>query len=402
MPQFTFSALNEKRDMVNGEVTADDHAAAMKSLVDQGLLVTQLEQRKIHGTGFLGLRRSLKSEDLLAFTQEMASMINAAIPVPRALDIIAKDSRDPLLKSVVGDLARGFRGGTPLAELMAQHPRVFSKFYVSLVRSGESAGNLPQILTRLAAYIESSTALQGRLVGALAYPTVILVFAIVVIGFIFVYGIPQFREIYGAMGRDLPPLTLLFVSIGGFLSHNLLWLCLLLAGLAGYARWLLNLEATRTRIDAVLLHLWIVGPLVQRVALARFARTLATLLDAGMPIIRTLELVASATGNRILEKAVLKAAADVKEGGGLADSLRSCQIFTEMAISMVAAGEESGTLPPMLAKLADFYEVQVDQSLKALTGIIEPLIMMGVGAAVAVIILVLGLPLFNLASSLGG
>ena len=401
MPLFSYSAANARGEVIRGDVSADDESAAMKALSEQDLVVTRLRRRKERNLVLWGGER-LKSEDLLSFTQQLASLLNAAMPLPKALEIIGKDSQDPLLKRIANDLTKGVRQGEALSEGLAKYPRVFSKLFLSMTRSGESAGNLPRVLSRLVSYIQEAEALRGRVIGAIAYPAVILVFSLVLVVLIFVFAVPCFKEIYDGMGKALPPLTTLFLNLGDLLSHNLLPLSCLLAAGAGGLWWLLRFEATWYQIDSIVLRLPLVGPLVQRVALTRFSRTLSTLLEAGVPIIKTLELVAGATGNRVLERSLLQAAQDVSEGKSLADSLRNCTVFTQMALSMVASGEEAGALPPILDKLAEFYEQQVEQSLKALTGILEPVIMMGVGSIVAVIILVLGLPLFNLATTLGG
>ena len=401
MPLFTFSASTSQGEVIRGEVTADDDSAALKALSDRDLIVTNLRQRKEQGSVFLGNRDRLRSEDLLALTQQLASLSSAGMPLPKALEVIGKDAQDPALKKIIGDLAKGVRAGTPLSEVMSKYPRVFSKLFVSMTRSGESAGNLPLILTRLVSYIQDAAALRGRIVGAITYPAVILVFSVILVMFIFVFAIPQFKEIYDGIGKSLPPVTALFLNMGDVITHNLARLLCLGAGLGGYLWWVLRFDSTWYRIDSVLLRLPVVGSLVQRVALTRFSRTLSTLLDSGVPMVKTLQLVSGATGNRVLEKSIEKAATAVAEGVPLSESLRGCPVFTQMALSMIASGEEAGVLPQMLNKVAEFYELQVEQALKSLTGILEPIIMMGVGAVVAVIIVVLGLPLFNLATTLG-
>jgi type IV pilus assembly protein PilC len=401
MAKFSFTALLGDGRGTRGMITEESQEAAMKILSDRGFTVTRLvEVKEAPGLFSLGAPR-LKPEELLVFTQEIASMLNAGLSLTRALEIVMNDSENPSLRKISTEIAAGVKAGDSLSDQMRLWPSVFSRFYVSMVESGEAAGNLSKILFRLASYIENAENLKSKVIGAVTYPLAVMFFAVLIMVGIFFFGIPKFKEIYDGIGKELPLITRMFLNSGDFLSNN--WMIIIVLIVAGAASlyFMSRNESSLYALDRLLLRVWIAGPIVRRLCLARFARAFGTLYSAGVQILQALDLVACASANRVLEENINKAARDVREGKTLAESLRGSEVFTQMSIGMIAAGEEAGTLAVMLDKIADFYEAQVEVALKSLTGIMEPIIMIGVGGLVALVVLVLGLPLFQLATSLG-
>jgi len=402
MNKYVYTVVNKDGRRTSGEVEASNRKAAMKILSENEMIVTNLAPAR---NGRTGLSRQLgvggfhvRGEELMAFTQALASMLDAGIPLKTSMDILSRDIESKDLRQVLVEIGLGLNSGAALSDLLRRYPEVFSKLYVAMVTAGETGGKLPGLLFRLADYIENAENLKNKIKAALYYPGMVLGFAVLVGTFIFIFGIPKFAAIYKGMGAQLPLPTQIFINVAQALSSvwYLLFAVLLIGG------WLLirylRSERGQLAIDGLKLRTAVFGPLFKRLAIARFARTLGILYASGVPIIQAMELVAGGMGNRVLEAVVMGALQNVREGESLAEPLRRSKAFTNMAVSLIAAGEETGKLDTMLGKLADFYESQVDIALKALTGLLEPLIMIGVGCIIGMVILVLALPFLNLSS----
>jgi len=337
---------------------------------------------------------------LLLFTQELAAMLNAGISIQRALDIIITDIDNPGLRQIIMEITSSIGEGKEFSETLKDYPQVFSLLYVSMVSAGEKAGQLPDILLRLSGYIESAENLKKKVVGSLYYPLIIFIFSIFITAFIFVFGIPRVKEIYDSMGGVLPLPTLIFIAAGTFLSQNWYYILpLLIVGITALFYWS-KTERGKFFQDNFKLNNVLLGPVFRRLAIARFARTLSTLYNSGVPILESMEIVSDSMGNVVMEKAVKNSIKKLHEGEELTEPLRESEVFTQMAISMMSAGEESGTLGSMLERLADFYETQVEISLRSLTELIEPLVMILIGIIIAIIILVLALPFMQISTVL--
>jgi len=282
-----------------------------------------------------------------------------------------------------------------------KYPETFSRLYVYMVRAGETGGSLPEILKKLAEYLEKAEELRRKVIAALYYPIAVIVVAILVAIFIFIFGVSQFQQIYEGMGSKLPPATMALINLKEVIMSRWYLILIGFAALSYGTQYYFSTAKGEQVKDAVMLHIPVMGPLFQRLAIARFARTMATLYSGGVPILHALELVAGSMGNSIMEKVVLNAAKKVKEGESITGPLRESGVFTKMAVSIIASGEESGTLDVMLGEISDFYESQVDVMLRALVGLLEPLIIVAVGIFVGALIFALGMPLFNLVQTLG-
>jgi type IV pilus assembly protein PilC len=404
MPLFSFTARDNDGKKTSGTLEADSKEGAMKILTEKNLIVTKVTPLKIkkqNPLSFLGVgQMKIKGEELLLFTQELASMLSAGINMRRALDIISADVDNPDLKQIVFELLTGIGEGKPLSELFKKYPEVFSKLYVSMVEAGETSGKLPDILLRLATYIENAENLKKKVQGAFYYPVIVLVLSLFITAFIFIFGIPRIKSIYDQLGGDLPVFTKVFIDLSTFISQNLFFIVPLLILLVIALTYISKTEQFKYFMDNFKLKNKLLGPIFQRLAIARFSRTLSALYTSGVPLLQAMEIVSTSMGNIIMEKAVRTSIKKLAEGETLADPLRDTNVFTQMAISMLSAGEEAGTLGTMLDKLADFYETQVELSIRALSDLIEPLIMVFIGIIIGVLILVLALPFMQLSTVL--
>jgi type IV pilus assembly protein PilC len=396
MAQFTFRAKKQDGTSISGALEAADRVTAMKSLSDKELVVTSLvpmEQKK----RFFGLlEHKVSGEDLLMFTQELSAMLEAGMSTVSALEVLSGDIDNPKLKTIILDMEAGLNAGKQLSETMKKYPEVFSGLYSSMLEAGEASGNVPTILARIADHIENSEYLNNKVRSALYYPSMVVLFALTVVSFMLIFGIPRLKSIYDGLGASLPFFTQLLMDIATFLSHNWIIIFTLLLVVFIALRHFLKMEKGQLLMDHVKLRLPIFGPLFQKLAIARFASTMSTLYNSGVPIMHSLKIVSGSTGNKVIENVVLETIKSLREGHSIVEPLRRSGAFTNLAISMMDAGEKSGTLDKMLPRIAKFYEVQVDTTIKALAGLLEPLIIIFIGIVIGSMILALALPFMSL------
>lgn len=398
MAEFYFSARTESGKRVAGKVEAESQSAALQSLSQQYALVTRIEQ-KLERRNLFFLSKGIHGEDLLNFAQTLAAMLEGGIPVKRALDVIYGDTESRMMRSVIMDISSRVGGGSPLSDALAAHFTVFGEFFVKMVKAGESSGELPEMLRRIADYIEKMEALKDKVKGALTYPLVVISFALILLFCILTFGIPYLRDLYDGLGMTLPLATQILVAVGSFLHSHVLLLTLgLTIALYALRVWSLSLQGKKI-IDGWKLRLPLLGEFFLLLYTARFARTLALLYASGVPLLQAIEMTGQSVGNLAVAEASTQVQKAIEAGDALSDSLRANPYFLDAAIGMVAAGEESGRLELMLAKVATFYEHKVTVKLQALTSVVEPLIMIGVGTVIGVMIVALGMPFLNLASA---
>lgn len=327
-------------------------------------------------------------------------MSRAGISLNHGLSILLADTKSPALHALLRDIGSQLEEGKSLSEAVAGHPGVFSDLYVHTVLAGEKSGRLPDILFQLVAYMEQAEALRNKVKAALYYPMFILMVATVMSLLLFVFGVREFEEIYQGMNVDLPLFATMVIGVGHFLGR--FWWLLLALALA--AAWLaaraLGTPRGQAWRDELLLRVPGLGELGRQLAMARFARTLSSLVASGVPVLDSLDVVSGSLGNRVVEGALRQAAQQVRAGEALSRPLRESDVFTRLAVSMIAVGEESGTLDKMLEAVAVYYEQQVDHALKAAVSLIEPLVILGVGAVVGSLIIALGLPMLTLVQHL--
>jgi type IV pilus assembly protein PilC len=398
MAAFAYNAINAQGLESAGEIHAPDADAAREQLRIRGLLASALKELPSAGedsarTAF----KKIKPKSLQIFSRQFATMIEAGLNVVSALVILEEQTDDEMLISIIRELRADVEGGMLLSQAMLRHPKVFSRLYVSMVEAGEAAGILDQVLDRVAFQIEKETAIKRRVKGAMIYPTMVLIFATLVLIGMLMFLVPVFVKIFADLGGDLPFLTKMVVIASDFIRAK--WFILFpMMGLSVYSvKRFLKTEQGRIMWDQMKLKLPMkIGEVVLKVTLARFSRTLSTLVAAGVDIIKALEITAQTAGNWVIEEALKDTSIQVQEGVPIAQPLMDNPVFPAMVSQMVKIGEETGELEKMLGKIADFYEDEVDASIGALTSIIEPLMMMLVGLMVGVIIISMYLPMFKM------
>jgi len=411
MPQFAYSAINAQGAELSGEVQAADLSAARDALLSGGLLAERIAE--IRGDGPAKAKsgmfsKKVASKSLQVFSRQFATMIEAGLSVVTALVILEQQTDDEALVVVIGDVREQVERGALLSEAMASHPEVFSRLYVAMVEAGEAAGVLDTVLDRVAVQIEKEQTIKRRVKGAMIYPTVVLTFATLVMTGMLMFLVPIFVKIFDQLGGDLPTLTQYVLYASNALRHpwfpgipipGVLFIGSAAAGgVYGFRRWK-KTDAGRAKWDAFKLRIPMqIGSVTLKISMARWSRTLSTLIASGVDIMRALEITAQTAGNWVVEEETANLRHRVEEGASIAQPLIESEIFPPMIAQMVKIGEETGELEKMLSKVADFYEDEVDASIQALTSIIEPLMMVGVGCMVGVIIISMYLPMFKMLS----
>ena len=404
MPSFAYSAINAQGLELTGEIVANDAAAARDSLRSNGLLAQWIEERHAAAEssqgGVFGLgKKKVKTKALQIFSRQFATMIEAGLSVVTALVILEEQTDDRALATVIADVREQVEAGALLSEAMAGHPAVFSRLYVAMVEAGEAAGVLDLVLDRVATQIEKEEKIRRRVKGAMIYPSVVLVFATLVLTGMIMFLVPVFVKIFDQLGGDLPVLTQWVLKASNLLrGYWFVIFPLVFVAIYGFFRWK-RTAVGRQAWDRFKLRIPMqIGVVVRKIAMARFSRTLSTLVGSGVDIIRALEITAQTSGNWVVERETMAMRARVQEGAPIALPLIESATFPPMVGQMVKIGEETGELEKMLGKVADFYEDEVDASITALTSIIEPMMMIGVGVMVGIIIVAMYLPMFKMLS----
>jgi type IV pilus assembly protein PilC len=397
---FAYSAINAEGLELSGELHAPDIAGAREQLRVRGLLAQRLNELPSAGEeGARNFFKAVKPKTLQIFSRQFATMIEAGLNIVAALVILEEQTDDLYFAQVVKELRADVEGGLLLSEAMSRHPKIFDRLFVSMVEAGEAAGILDEVLDRVAFQIEKATQIKRRVKGAMLYPTMVLIFASLVLAGLLMFLVPVFVRIFGQLGGELPTLTQYVVSASDLLRHK--WyiifpgLGFLIFGLRKYKK----TEPGRKQWDRIKLKIPMkIGQTVLKVTMARFSRTLSTLVSAGVDIIQALEITGQTAGNWVIEEALSDVRAKVHEGVPIAQPLIDNPIFPPMVSQMVKIGEETGELEKMLGKIADFYEDEVDAAIQSLTSIVEPLMMILVGCMVGVIVIAMYLPMFKMLS----
>lgn len=400
MPRYQFEARDTRGRVFKGELDAPNESEARVRLRAQKLMpmkVAQAEQ-KVSGLKKVG-GKGVPLKELQVFTRQLSTLLGSGIPILQSLEVLSQSQRSPgmsiALKSMVNDINQGRRFG----EAMAEHPLVFDRFYVNMVKAGEESGNIDQILNRLAVYIEKAAKVKGQIKGAMVYPIAILSVAFLVVSGLMIFVIPKFEAIFASAGQDLPGLTKMVVAMSKiFMSY---WWAII-GGIAGAVFFVINYYRTddgKKTIDTVLIDIPYVGDLIQKSAVARFTRTLSTLLASGVSIMEALEIASRVTGNVVIETALIRAREAISEGKSLTVPLSKEKYIPQMVTQMIGVGEQTGAIDQMLNKVADFYEDEVDVAVSALASVMEPLMMVVLGGIIAFIVVAMYLPIFNMAGS---
>jgi type IV pilus assembly protein PilC len=403
MAGFAYTAISIEGVETAGEIHAPDLAAAREQLHVRGLLPQSLRELPTAGDdGFGSTFKKIKPRSMQVFSRQFATMIEAGLNIVASLVILEEQTDDAYLAAVIAELRADVEGGLLLSQAMARHPKVFNELYVSMVQAGEASGMLDQVLDRVAEQIEKETKLKRRVKGAMVYPTVVFTFASLVLVAMLMFIVPIFARIFTTLHGQLPLLTRIVVKASDLLRERWYIVFPLIALVIWGGLRYKNSESGRPKWDAFKLRIPLkIGDVVLKVTMARLLRTLATLVAAGVDIIKALEIAGSTAGNWVVERALAETRVKVQEGVPIAEPLTADPTFPPMVSQMIRIGEETGELEQMLSKIADFYEDEVDAAVQSLTSIIEPLMMIGVGFMVGIIIISMYLPMFKLMQLIG-
>lgn len=398
MPVFVWEGRTATGIPQRGEMEAPNELALRTFLTHRGIIPTKVSKKPKEIT-LPFLKKRVKKRDLLVFTQQLSAMIDAGLPLAQALEILVIQTQNQAFKEIIRKVKEDVEGGFTFAQALRRHPRVFDRLYVHMVHAGEESGNLDTMLKRLADHIEKVENLKRKIRGALIYPGIILAVAIVVTTVLLVYVIPTFDKLFRDVGASLPLPTQIVIGTSKAVKTSFPFLVLALLAFVVALRFYYRTERGRLHIDSLLLKVPVIGILLQKVSIARFARTLATLIGSGVPALQALEIVASTAGNARVEKAIREAREDLREGESLAPPLQESGVFPPMVTHMVAVGEATGNLDGMLRKVADFYEADVDHAVANLSSMIEPVLIVFLGVLIGGLVISMYLPIFKLASA---
>ncbi len=413
MASFKYQAKDFSGKTVKGKIEGASQADAIEELRKRNLVVLSVKATRGGGGGGgggAGIMATLndanprtyrtKGEELVVFTRQLCTMLSAGIPLLESLEILEEQSETPGFTAVVGCVVDEIRGGTDFSSALEQYPRCFSDIYIAMIRAGEVSGQIDTILDRLAEYMEASLKLNREIKSALTYPVVSLVMVIGITMFLMIGIVPKFREVFDSMDITLPALTTIVLDIADFLTEQIL-----LMGVGCVAAWFgmkayAKTKAGARQLDWLTLHAPVFGPLFLKVALSRFSKTFSTLIKSGVPILGALEIVEQTVGNAVIAEAIERARENVRQGEGLAEPLGESPEFPPMVVKMIGIGERSGALETLLEKISEFYDDQVSASVKALTSLIEPIMIGIMGFLVGTIVLSVFLPIFELQKQL--
>jgi type IV pilus assembly protein PilC len=390
---FTWQGMDKKGNRVKGRSLAPDEAALRADLRRQGIVPTRVKKQS---AAFKSGGKP-KPEDIAIFSRQLATMLAAGIPLVQGLEIVGNGHDKPSMQKLILDIKADIEGGTSLHEALGKHPLYFDDLYVNLVEAGEQAGALETLLDKIATYKEKTEALKKKVKKALFYPAAVLVVAIIVTLILLIFVIPQFESLFKGFGADLPAFTQLVIDLSRFVQDKGIIIAVIAGGAAyAFIYFKKRSRAMREVLDRMILKAPVIGPILNKAAIARYARTLSTMFAAGVPLVEALESVAGATGNIVYENAVMKMKDEVSTGQRLQRAMENTGLFPNMVNQMIAVGEESGSLDTMSGKVADFYELEVDTAVDAMSSLLEPLIMAILGVLVGGLVIAMYLPIFKL------
>lgn len=440
MPKFKYTAMDSRGQESSGEVEADNQTMALAKIREKGLFPTDVKDaaaamksaRKSPGKAPVPAKKgggmnkdinlkmpsflqskSVKPKILMTFTRQLATLVDAGLPLVRSLEVLSKQEKNPALKHALAEMAEAINTGSTFAEALAHHPKIFNKLYVNMAKAGEVGGVLDQVLVRLAEFMEKAQKIKDKVKSAMVYPIVVMTMAIGILIFLMVVIIPKFKEIFNDLmeGKKLPPLTEgviaasnamgRIIHLGPIPIPFILIIIIIVVGICMFLNWLAkNNKQAGIAVDHFKLKAPIFGTLVSKTVIARFSRTLGTLMTSGVPVLQALNIVRDTSGNEVVANAVSQVHDAVKEGENMAPPLEATKAFPSMVVSMVQVGEETGDLPDMLMKIADSYEDEVDNAVAGLTSIIEPLLIVFLAVMVGTIVIALFLPLISIIEGL--
>ncbi len=438
MPKFNYVAMDSRGKETKGTLEVGNQNEAISRLKEMGFFPTKVvEAEKVKEKGdkkrnlapagakgkkkgfdfnsitIPGLGGKVKPKVMTAFTRQLATLVDAGLPLLRGMRVLERQERNPTLKRVIGEIATGIEGGSTFSEALAQHPKIFNRLYINMVKAGELGGVLEVVLNRLAEFMEKAQKIKNKVVAAMFYPAAVMIVAVVILGVLMVFVVPKFESIFADMlgGAALPKFTKLVLNLANQIKGRtvlmgddapfglpafpgeVIWI---IVGLVITFKVLIRMKKGRWLMDKFKLNMPVLGPVISKVAIARFTRTLGTLVSSGVPILQALTIVKETSGNVIVSNAVAKVHESVKEGDTITAPLDSSNVFPPMVISMVDVGEQTGALPEMLLKIADTYDDEVDNAVAAMTSLLEPIMIVCLAVIVGSIVIAMFLPLIKL------
>jgi type IV pilus assembly protein PilC len=400
MPSYTWTGKSRDGLVKKGVIVAEDSDAAMAALRAQAIMPTSVRAKGKDLKDVLPfLAPKVTTKDIVIFTRQFATMIDAGLPLVQCLDILGTQQENPTFKRVILQVKADVESGATFSEALGKHPRQFDRLYVNLVAAGEVGGILDTILNRLAVYLEKADSLKRRVKSAMVYPAAVTVIAVGVVILMLVKVIPVFEKMFADFNSALPGPTVVVLAISHFMQKWIMHMMVGAASVVAALRWSYKQPKGRWFWDSVFLKLPIFGTLLRKVAVARFSRTLGTMLSSGVPILDALDIVARTAGNVIVEHEIFNARSSIAEGKTIAEPLQASTVFPGMVVQMIAVGEQTGAMDAMLGKIADFYDDEVDAAVDALTSLLEPLLMVVLGGVIGSLLVAMYLPIFKIAEA---
>ncbi len=403
MPVYLWVGKNRKNEVQKGELEAVSEEAVKAQLMRQRITPTKIKKKPkdlLENVSFL--QPKVKERDIILFARQFSTMIDAGLPIIQCLDILHNQQANVTFKKMLKEIKESVEGGATLAEALKKFPKQFDDLFVNMIAAGEAGGILDAILRRLAAYMEKTAKLKAQVKGAMTYPIVTLIIAIIVLAVILVFVIPVFQEMFADFGGELPAATQIVVSMSEMVKSKILYIIIGVVLFTFAFKKFYRTERGRDVVDDLLLKFPVFGPLLRKVAVAKFTRTMGTMLASGVAILEALDIVAKTAGNRTVEKAIYSVRSGIAEGRTMADPLQESGVFPPMVCQMIGVGESTGALDAMLEKIADFYDEEVDQAVENLTSLIEPFMLVFLGATIGGLVVAMYLPIFKMAGAMGG
>lgn len=401
MPIYKYEGKTLKGQVKKGELEAADEGAVRVYLRQQNIIPTKITPKAKEITISLPFKKKVNQRAIAIFTRQLATMIDAGLPLVQSLEILSVQQEQKLFKDIIREIREDVEGGSTFAGALKKHPNTFDDLYTNLVVAGEEGGILDNILLRLAGYIEKAEALKKKVKSAMVYPATIVGVAVIVVMILMIFVIPVFESMFKSAGQTLPLPTLIVITMSKLIKKYVFIVVPALILLFYLFRRYHKTENGRAVIDRLLLKLPVFGPLLQKISVARFSRTLGTLVSSGVPILDGLNIVSKTSGNKTIETAILNARASIREGETIAEPLGRSGMFPPMVIQMISVGESTGALDSMLSKIADFYEEEVDVAVGNLTSLLEPFLMVFLGVVIGGVVISMYLPIFQMASAVG-
>ncbi len=402
MPIFLYKGKNTRGETQKGEMEGDSIEAVRAKLVRLNIRPTSVKKKPKDISEYLPfLKPKVKESDIILFARQFSTMIDAGLPILQCLEILTSQQENPTFKSMLREIKETVESGATLAESLRKFPKQFDELFTNMIAAGEAGGILDTILKRLSAYMEKAAALKAKVKGAMTYPIIVLCISILVVAVIMIFVIPIFAQMFADFGAVLPLPTRIVVWISNFLLHNFLYI---IGGLVIFVfayKKFYNSNKGREFMDDLFLKLPVFGMLLRKVAVARFTRTMGTMLSSGVGILDALDIVARTAGNKTIEKAIYSVRAAISEGRTMSDPLNESGVFPAMVCQMIGVGESTGALDAMMIKIADFYDEEVDQAVENLTTMIEPMMMVFLGGVIGGLVVSLYLPIFQMAGMVG-